>query len=110
MHWIEGIIYESAVLLFLPFAHHPILINLTKIDLNYAAILGHDGHEYPAAGDWFHTIHHMKIKGNYGSANCPFDYLFGNVDYGTDLDLEEKNQAYRKELEAAQRNASKKSQ
>lgn len=90
MHPIEGLIYETAVFLVLPFAHHPVMINLIKIDLNYAAILGHDGHEYPAAGDWFHTVHHMKIKGNYGSPNCPFDWLFGTVDYGEDLDVDEQ--------------------
>lgn len=99
MHPVEGIIYESACLIPLLFAHHPIMINFIKVDLNYAAILGHDGHEYPAHGDWFHTIHHMKIKGNYGSANCPFDWLFGTVDYGTDMDLDDQNNRYLKELE-----------
>lgn len=85
MHPIEGIIYESACLLPLMFIHHPIMYNLVKIDLNYAAVLGHDGHEYPAHGDWFHYIHHVKVKGNYGSPNCPFDWLFGTVDNGDDI-------------------------
>ena len=35
MHPIEGIMYESAVLLPLLFMHHPIMINYIKIDLNY---------------------------------------------------------------------------
>ena len=101
MHPIEGILYESAVLIPLFFTHHPIMINFIKIDLNYAAILGHDGHEYPAHGDWFHTIHHMKIKGNYGSPNTPWDWLFGSIDYGEEMEdtqLEEGQQRYLKEL------------
>ena len=88
MHPVEGLLYESAVFIPMLFckSHHPILINFIKIDLCYAAVLGHDGHEYPAAGDWAHTIHHMKIKGNYGSPNAPLDWLFGTVEYGEDLD------------------------
>lgn len=33
MHPIEGLLYESAVFLIMPFHHHPILFNLIKIDL-----------------------------------------------------------------------------
>lgn len=62
--------------------------------------MGHDGHEYPAAGDWFHTIHHMNVKNNYGSANCPFDWFFGTLDYGDTIDLEDENERYMKKLEA----------
>ena len=84
MHPIEGIIYESAMLLVLPFTHHPVMFNYIKIDLQYAALLSHDGHEYPGMGDWYHTSHHMKIKGNYGSPNAPFDWVFGTVELGED--------------------------
>lgn len=42
----------------------------------------------------------MKIKGNYGSPNAPFDWLFGCVDYGDDLDLDDAEQRYQKMLEA----------
>lgn len=95
MHPIEGIMYESATLIPLLFQHHPIIHNIVKIDLCWAAALGHDGHEFPAAGDWFHNIHHQMVKGNYGSPNAPFDLLFGTVDYGENMDLDGANKKYR---------------
>ena len=103
MHPIEGLFYECSTLMPLMFTHHPIMTLFIKIDLNYAAILGHDGHEYPAHGDWFHTIHHLKIKGNYGSANAPFDWLFGTVDYGEDLDLDKQTEKFLQMLEEQDR-------
>ena len=103
MHPIEGIMYESATLLPLLFMHHPIMINFIKIDLNYSAVLGHDGHEYPGHGDWFHLIHHMKIKGNYGSPNAPFDWLFGTVDLGEDLNMDEQTEKFLRMLEEQDR-------
>lgn len=102
MHPIEGFLYESATAIpVLLFNHHPIIINVCKIDLNYAAILGHDGYEYPGHGDWFHSVHHMKINCNYGSANAPFDWLFNCVDFGTDIDnvKVDNTEKYIKELE-----------
>lgn len=101
MHPIEGFIYESGILIPILFKHHPIIIVVTKIDLIYAAILGHDGYEYPGHGDWMHTVHHMKIKCNYGTANAPFDWLFGSVDHGDDMDhiTVDKNEKYLQTLE-----------
>lgn len=109
MHPIEGLIYETAVFVPLFFFHHPILINFIKIDLNYSAVLGHDGHEYPGHGDWFHAIHHMKVKNNYGTANAPFDWLFGTVDLGEDLDnMSDQTDKYQKMLENEAQATSKK--
>ena len=76
MHPLEGVIYETATLIPIFFSHHPIMINVIKVDLVLAAVLGHDGHDFPLAGDWYHLIHHMESNCNYGSALCPFDYLF----------------------------------
>ena len=103
MHPIEGIMYESATLLPLLFMHHPIMINFIKIDLNYSAVLGHDGHEYPGHGDWMHLVHHMKIKGNYGSPNAPFDWLFGTYDLGEDLNMDEQTEKFLRMLEEQDR-------
>ena len=58
MHPIEGFIYETAALTPLLFYHHPLLIWIVKLHLTLAAILGHDGYEFPGAGDWVHYIHH----------------------------------------------------
>ena len=82
MHPIEGIIYLSATLLPLMFIHHPFLILFVKIDRCWGATFSHDGHDFPGFGDWFHSLHHIKVQGNYGTANAPFDWLFGTVDYG----------------------------
>jgi len=98
MHPIEGLIYESAVFVPLLFIHHPMLINLIKIDLTYAAVIDHDGHDYPGHGGWFHTVHHLKIKANYGSPSLPFDWLFGTHDPGDSKDLVDSYNRYRKEL------------
>ncbi len=60
---------------------------------------GHDGHDYPGAGGYMHTLHHMKINCNYGTANAPFDLLFGTVEYGEGgKELEEPTERYYKEL------------
>ena len=99
MHPIEGFIYESACVIPLFFTHHPILINYIKIDLTYSAFLDHDGHEYPGHGTWFHALHHIKVKCNYGGNNAPFDWLFGTVDYGDGgQEVEESTQRYTCEI------------
>jgi sterol desaturase/sphingolipid hydroxylase (fatty acid hydroxylase superfamily) len=71
----------SASLVPLYFFHHPLMVNIVKVDLVLSAILGHDGHDFPGSGDWMHYIHHIKCDCNYGSPNAPFDLLFGTVDY-----------------------------
>jgi len=58
MHPIEGFIYEHAAVFPCMFFHHPTIIWFTKIHLTLAAILGHDGYDFPGAGDWLHYIHH----------------------------------------------------
>jgi len=98
MHPIEGLFYESAVFVPCFFTHHPILINFLKIDLTFAAVLGHDGHDFPASGDWAHLLHHMKVNCNYGTPNAPFDLLFGSIDYGTEAEVKEQTQRYEKWL------------
>lgn len=106
MHPLEGFFYESAIMIPVLFAHHPIVIVVCKIDLSYAAILGHDGYEYPGHGGWMHQVHHLKIKGNYGTINAPFDYLFGSVDYGDDMDhvTVDRNEKYIQSLEKGESN------
>lgn len=82
MHPIEGMIYESACLVPCLFFHHPLMINIIKVDLTLSAVLGHDGHDFPGSGDWFHYLHHTKTDCNYGSPNAPLDWVFGSIDYG----------------------------
>ena len=97
MHPIEGFIYNTGALVPLLFSHHPLMLNFVKIELTYSAVLGHDGHDYPAHGDWFHLVHHMKINCNYGSPAAPFDYIFGTIDYNGEDEVADSNERYYKE-------------
>ena len=90
MHPIEGFIYETAAVIPCFFYHHPAIINFMKIELTLSAVLGHDGHDFPGSGDWWHQVHHLKINCNYGSKNAPFDYLFGSNDTTGKEEVEEQ--------------------
>ena len=84
MHPLEGILYESAILVPLYFTHHPFVLLVIKIDLTLRAVLGHDGYDYPGSSNWYHYLHHTKVHCNYGTTNAPFDWLFGSWDYGVE--------------------------
>ena len=84
MHPIESFFYESAIIVPCFFKHHPIFMNIIKIDLTLSAVLGHDGHDFPGAGNFYHYLHHTKINVNFGTPNSPFDYFFGSLDRGED--------------------------
>ena len=99
MHPVEGFMYETACMLPCLFFHHPIMINITKIEENLGAILGHDGFDFPGNGDWYHLIHHMKINCNYGNTMAPYDYLFGTlVDEGDGAEVSDQTERYEKEM------------
>ena len=82
MHPIEGIIYESAILVPLFFCHPSMALTVIYIDLTLRAVLGHDGYDYPGSSNWYHYLHHTKYNVNYGTPNAPFDWLFGSFDFG----------------------------
>lgn len=58
MHPIEGIIYETAAFVPCLFYHHPLMVNIMKLELSLSAILGHDGFDFPGSSDYFHYVHH----------------------------------------------------
>jgi lathosterol oxidase len=87
MHPVEGFLYETACMLPCLVFHHPVMINLVKIEENLAAVVGHDGHDFPGTGDWFHLVHHTKINCNYGAPLLPWDYIFGSIDYADESDV-----------------------
>jgi sterol desaturase/sphingolipid hydroxylase (fatty acid hydroxylase superfamily) len=87
MHPVEGLMYMSACLVPCLFWHHPLLINIVKIELVISAVVGHDGHDFPGNGNWFHYLHHTKIDCNYGTPAAPLDYLFGTVYYGDESEV-----------------------
>ena len=80
MHPLEGLIYQTGALVPCFFKHHPALINFVKIENTLSAVLGHDGHDFPGSGDYWHMVHHIKINCNYGSRMAPFDWLFGSME------------------------------
>lgn len=53
-----------------------------KVHLLLAAILGHDGHYLPGAGNYNHYLHHAHGDCNYGTINVPLDWVFGNYEDG----------------------------
>ena len=71
-------------------------------------MLSHDGHDYPGQGNWFHTIHHIKINCNFGNRNAPFDWLFGTVDYGDDLNMDQQTEKFLRMLEEKEKQEIKK--
>ena len=85
MHPIEGSIYSSTCIFPLLFWHHPMVVWIVKLDLAFKAYWGHDGYDYPGAGDWYHHVHHVKFSCNYGSSNLPFDWFFNMYETGEDV-------------------------
>lgn len=82
---VESILYISAALIPLMFRSgcHPWIHLYTKLDLIIGAQLGHDGHDAPGTGDYFHQLHHAHFECNYGSAIIPLDWLFGTFEDGS---------------------------
>jgi len=77
MHPIESTLYYTAWIMCIPLKVHPIIALGIIVDCAMGAWIGHDGHVYPGAGDFYHTLHHMHFDCNYGSPHIPLDYLSG---------------------------------
>ena len=80
MHPVEATIYYSAAfipVLCFPGPIHPAVALSCIIDCGVAAWLGHDGFQWPGAGDYYHLLHHQHFDCNYGTPQVPLDYWFG---------------------------------
>ncbi|KAL6040280.1 Fatty acid hydroxylase domain-containing protein [Balamuthia mandrillaris] len=83
MHPIEHIIYYTCTLLPLFFVLHPIHFLANKLHADFAPLGGHDGHDEPGGGAYFHYLHHMHFECNYGTPVVPLDNLFGTFEDGS---------------------------
>ena len=91
MHPVESAFYESAIFVPCFFTHHPYFIVVIKLHLLLTAILGHDGHTLPGAGNYNHYLHHAYADCNYGTINAPFDWLCGSYEDGSSYPNERMN-------------------
>eukprot|EP00730_Choanoeca_flexa_P019591 TRINITY_DN9579_c0_g1_i1.p1 TRINITY_DN9579_c0_g1~~TRINITY_DN9579_c0_g1_i1.p1 ORF type:complete len:326 (+),score=18.44 TRINITY_DN9579_c0_g1_i1:107-1084(+) len=67
MHPIEHILYYTCTLLPLVFTLHPIHFLYNKLHADVSPVSGHDGHEKPGGGSYFHYLHHHHYEVNYGT-------------------------------------------
>ena len=49
------------------FSLHPFHFWMNKLHADISPLPGHDGHDKPAGGSYFHHIHHAKYEYNYGT-------------------------------------------
>ncbi len=91
MHPVEHAIYLSSILIHVIVPSDPIhvLFHLYNLALNPA--VSHSGFEAllvkgrdrMALGDFFHQLHHRYFECNYGTAEVPWDVVFGSFHNGT---------------------------
>jgi len=84
MHPVEHLFYYSCTLLPLVFQLHPFHFWMNKLHADISPLPGHDGHDKPAGGSYFHHIHHWKFEYNYGTPMVPMDKLFGTYADGSE--------------------------
>ena len=98
MHPIEHLMYFSSVLIHFIVPSHPshILFHFYIEGLNPAfSHSGFDGVYFAdqkrmETGDFFHQLHHRHISCNYGTAEMPWDRLFGTFHDGLSLQAEKE--------------------
>lgn len=83
MHPVEHLFYYSCTLLPMIFSLHPFHFWMNKIHADISPLPGHDGHDQPAGGSFFHHIHHRYYEYNFGTPMVPFDKLFGSYADGS---------------------------
>ena len=91
MHPVEHLLYFSSVLIHFVVPSDPVhvLFHLYNLALNPA--VSHAGFEKlflkeksrMALGDFFHQLHHRYFECNYGTAEVPWDVVFGSFHNGT---------------------------
>ena len=92
MHPVEHLMYFSSVLIHFVVPSHPVhvLFHFYTQSLNPAfSHSGFDGivtsgTKRVEAGDFFHQLHHRYFECNYGTAEMPWDKVFGSFHDGSD--------------------------
>jgi hypothetical protein len=62
MHPVEHFFYYSCTLLPMVWSLHPFHFWMNKIHADISPLPGHDGHDSPAGGSFFHHIHHAHYE------------------------------------------------
>lgn len=107
MHPVEHVLYFSSILVHFLVPSHPahVLFHFYVQALNPA--FSHSGFEgmYVAdrkrmdSGDFFHQLHHRYFECNYGTAEMPWDCLFGSFHDGTQAATEATRERRRRMYE-----------
>lgn len=92
MHPIETIIYFSSIIIHLVVPSHPLHILFHFYINGINSSFAHSGFEgiqvknkkHLNTGDFFHQLHHRYFECNYGTAEMPWDKLFGSFHDGSE--------------------------
>jgi sterol desaturase/sphingolipid hydroxylase (fatty acid hydroxylase superfamily) len=92
MHPVEHAMYFSSLLIHFIIPSHPIHVLFHFYNLGLNPAFSHSGFEAIVTGekrrvntgDFFHQLHHKYFECNYGTAEMPWDVIFGSFHNGTD--------------------------
>ena len=91
MHPLEHVLYFSSVLIHFVVPSDPVHVMFHLYNLALNPAVSHSGFEAlllrrkrrMALGDFFHQLHHRYFECNYGTAEVPWDAVFGSFHNGT---------------------------
>ena len=94
MHPVELTLYFSCTLLpfFDLFSLHPFHFYFNLVHAELSPIAGHDGHDNPGGGSFFHYLHHAHFECSYGTPMVPLDKFFGTYEDGSRWIKQDKKQ------------------
>ncbi|WP_231704127.1 sterol desaturase family protein [Cochlodiniinecator piscidefendens] len=92
MHPIEALLYFSTLMIHFVVPSHPIHFIFHAYVNGLNPCVSHSGYEGISVenrkrfntGDFFHQLHHRYFECNYGTAEMPWDVLFGSFHDGSD--------------------------
>ena len=92
MHPVEHALYFSSLLIHFIVPSHPVHVLFHLYNLGINPAFSHSGFESVVArekrridaGDFFHQLHHRYFECNYGTAEMPWDVIFGSFHDGSD--------------------------
>ena len=97
MHPVEHALYFSSLAIHFIVPSHPIHVLFHFYNLGLNPAFSHAGFEAVVskdkrrmnAGDFFHQLHHKFFECNYGTAEMPWDVIFGSFHDGSDAATQE---------------------
>ncbi len=105
MHPVEHVLYFSSLLIHFIVPSDPVHVLFHCYNLALNPAVSHSGHEVllvkkrrqMALGDFFHQLHHRYFECNYGTAEVPWDAVFGSFHNGT-ADATKRIRARKKQM------------